>query len=107
MLETTEFSGHDDVGLNVLRCRADMSGTTEFSGHDDVGLNVLRCRADMSGATEFSGHDDVGLNVLRCQADMSGTTEFSGLALSCSTLSRSTVLTEDTGKTRSAHCSRQ
>ena len=47
-----------DVGLNVVRCRADIAS------NDDVGLNVLKCRANIAS------NDDVGLNVVRCRADI-------------------------------------
>ena len=39
----------DVVGLNVIGCRADISGTIRCCG----GLNVLGCRADILGTIRW------------------------------------------------------
>ena len=51
------------MGLNVLRCQANIFRTLELRDDDDVGLNVLRCQANIFRTLELRD-DDVGLNVL-------------------------------------------
>ena len=46
----------DNVGLNILRCGADILGTHLSVQDDNVGLNILRCGADILG-THLSVQD--------------------------------------------------